>query len=384
MGNVMAYSGLTTKIRAMQAKLLTQADYETISGFTDVVQVVEFLKTKPAYAVYMDQLELAHLHRGDIEKMLYQSLYNDYTRIFRFAGIDQKKFLKIYWKKYEVSVINYCLRIVFNHYDKPYDLDYKKKFLKIYWKKYEVSVINYCLRIVFNHYDKPYDLDYKKEFFDKYSKLSIDKLITSTNIDELVDNLRGSEYYEALKPIRDSGAATLFDYDQALELYYFTNYWRRGRKVFSGKSRERFSRDVGIKMDLMNIQWAYRAKQYYRMLPAEIYALTLPYHFHLSTEEFKAIVEAPNVEEMKKQIENTYYGTHVHMKEGQFIEKSIKDILRDLYISDRQKDPYSDATMHAFLFLKEQEIDKLTTALECIRYGLTRQEILTYLGGESK
>ena len=303
MGNVMAYSGLTTKIRAMQAKLLTQADYETISGFTDVVQVVEFLKTKPAYAVYMDQLELAHLHRGDIEKMLYQSLYNDYTRIFRFAGIDQKKFLKIYWKKYEVSVINYCLRIVFNHYDKPYDLDYKK------------------------------------EFFDKYSKLSIDKLITSTNIDELVDNLRGSEYYEALKPIRDSGAATLFDYDQALELYYFTNYWRRGRKVFSGKSRERFSRDVGIKMDLMNIQWVYRAKQYYRMLPAEIYALTLPYHFHLSTEEFKAIVEAPNVEEMKKQIENTYYGTHVHMKEGQSIEKSIKDILRDLYISDRQKDP---------------------------------------------
>lgn len=348
MGNVMAYSGLTTKIRAMQAKLLTQADYETISGFTDVVQVVEFLKTKPAYAVYMDQLELAHLHRGDIEKMLYQSLYNDYTRIFRFAGIDQKKFLKIYWKKYEVSVINYCLRIVFNHYDKAYDLDYKK------------------------------------EFFDKYSKLSIDKLITSTNIDELVDNLRGSEYYEALKPIRDSGAATLFDYDQALELYYFTNYWRRGRKVFSGKSRERFSRDVGIKMDLMNIQWVYRAKQYYRMLPAEIYALTLPYHFHLSTEEFKAIVEAPNAEEMKKQIENTYYGTHVHMKEGQSIEKSIKDILRDLYISDRQKDPYSDATMHAFLFLKEQEIDKLTTALECIRYGLTRQEILTYLGGESK
>ena len=120
------------------------------------------------------------------------------------------------------------------------------------------------------------------------------------------------------------------------------------------------------------------------LLPAEIYALTLPYHFHLSTEEFKAIVEAPNVEEMKKQIENTYYGTHVHMKEGQSIEKSIKDILRDLYISDRQKDPYSDATMHAFLFLKEQEIDKLTTALECIRYGLTRQEILTYLGGESK
>ena len=91
MGNVMAYSGLTTKIRAMQAKLLTQADYETISGFTDVGQVVELLKTKPAYAVYMDQLELAHLHRGDIEKMLYQSLYNDYTRILSLIHISEPK-----------------------------------------------------------------------------------------------------------------------------------------------------------------------------------------------------------------------------------------------------------------------------------------------------
>ncbi len=165
----MAYSGLTTKIRAMQAKLLTQADYETISGFTDVVQVVEFLKTKPAYAVYMDQLDRRIFIEVILRRCCISRCIMITQAIFRFAGIDQKKFLKIYWKKYEVSVINYCLKIVFNHYDKPYDLDYKK------------------------------------EFFDKYSKLSIDKLITSTNIDELVDNLRGSEYYEALKPIRDSG-----------------------------------------------------------------------------------------------------------------------------------------------------------------------------------
>ena len=348
MRNVMRYSGIVTKVAAMRAKLLKPQDYEQLASMDTVTDIIEYLKQTKSYGKFITQMDESLYHRGNIEKVLIQSLYDDYTRLYRFADMQQKDFLKIFMKRYEVDLVRYCLRIVFNHSNVPFDLNYKKP------------------------------------FFDKYSKLSIDKLITSTNIDELVDNLRGSEYYEALKPIRDSGAATLFDYDQALELYYFTNYWRRGRKVFSGKSRERFSRDVGIKMDLMNIQWAYRAKQYYRMLPAEIYALTLPYHFHLSTEEFKAIVEAPNVEEMKKQIENTYYGTHVHMKEGQSIEKSIKDILRDLYISDRQKDPYSDATMHAFLFLKEQEIDKLTTALECIRYGLTRQEILTYLGGESK
>ena len=68
---------------------------------------------------------------------------------------------------------------------------------------------------------KPFDLDYKRNSFDKYSKLSIDKMITSKNIDELVDSLKDTEYYAPLKKLRDSNAATLFDYNLALDLYYF-------------------------------------------------------------------------------------------------------------------------------------------------------------------
>ena len=118
----------------------------------------------------MNRLEVKLYHRRNVEKVLYQSLYADWSRLFRFAGMEQKKFLKVYWKRYEVDLINYCLRIVFNHYEKPFDLEYKK------------------------------------EFFDRYSQISIDRLITSKNIDELVDNLRDTEYYASLARIRDSGA----------------------------------------------------------------------------------------------------------------------------------------------------------------------------------
>ena len=106
----------------------------------------------------MNRLEVKLYHRRNVEKVLYQSLYADWSRLFRFAGMEQKKFLKVYWKRYEVDLINYCLRIVFNHYEKPFDLEYKK------------------------------------DFFDRYSQISIDKMITSRNIDELVDNLQGTEY----------------------------------------------------------------------------------------------------------------------------------------------------------------------------------------------
>lgn len=106
-----------------------------------------------------------------------------------------------------------------------------------------------------------------KEFFDRYSQISIDRLITSKNIDELVDNLRDTEYYDALARIKDSGAGTLFDYDLALDLYYFSTMWKKGKRVLKGHEQKIFLKDYGTKIDLLNLQWIYRAKKYYHMLP---------------------------------------------------------------------------------------------------------------------
>lgn len=345
MGNLMAYSGIVTKVRAMQAKLLTEKDFENIASLRSVPEIISYLKEKPAYAELMNQMDVSLYHRRHVEKILYQSFYNDYTRIFRFAGLEQKQFLKLYLKRYEVDLINYCLRIVFNHYEKPFDLDYKK------------------------------------EFFDKYSQISIDKLITSRNIDELVDNLKSTEYYAPLKRLRDS-SATLFDYDLALELYYFSTVWRKRKQVLRTKKElEIYTRDCGTNMDLLNIQWIYRAKKYYHMLPPDIYSLTIPNHYRLRIDEFKSLVEAPTVEEFEHLLEGTYYARKYHIDDSKTMEQRYKECLMHLYLSDRRSNPYSIATITTYLFLKEDEIYKLTTALECIRYGLTSRETLGYLGG---
>lgn len=109
--------------------------------------------------------------------------------------------------------------------------------------------------------------------------------------------------------------------------------------------------------------------------------LTIPYHYRLSVEEFKLLAEAPTVEELERRMAGTYYARRYHAQDVKSLERSCKDILRHLYILDKRRDPYSIATINTYLFLKEEEIDKLTTALECIRYGLSRAETLGYLGG---
>ena len=345
MGNVMTYSGITVKIRAMQAKLLKDGDYEQIASMRSVPEVTEFLKEKPAYEKYLEEMDSTLYHRGNVEKILYQSLFDDYSRIFRFGGPQQKQFLKTYWKRYEVDVINYCLRIVFNHYQIPFDLDYKK------------------------------------EYFDRYSQISIDALVTSKNVEQLVDNLAGTEYYEPLKKIREMETATLFDYDMALELYYFTTLWKRQKRLLKGKELKLYARDCGTKIDLLNLQWVYRAKKYYHMLPPDIYSLTIPIHYRLSVKEYKTLVETPSLEEFLRQAENTWYARKYDFGDGRTMEQTYKDCLRHLYLADRLKNPYSVASIYTYLYLKEEEIDKLTTALECIRYGLPRSETLAYMGG---
>lgn len=345
MRNVMTYSGITVKIRAMQAKLLKDGDYEQIASMRSVPEVTEFLKEKPAYEKYLEEMDSTLYHRGNVEKILYQSLFDDYSRIFRFGGPQQKQFLKTYWKRYEVDVINYCLRIVFNHYQIPFDLDYKK------------------------------------EYFDRYSQISIDALVASKNVEELVDNLAGTEYYEPLKKIREMETATLFDYDMALELYYFTALWKRQKRLLKGKELKLYARDCGTKIDLLNLQWVYRAKKYYHMLPPDIYSLTIPIHYRLSVKEYKTLVETPSLEEFLRQAENTWYARKYDFGDGRTMEQTYKDCLRHLYLADRRQNPYSVASIYTYLYLKEEEIDKLTTALECIRYGLPRSETLAYMGG---
>ena len=325
MGNVMLYSGIVTKVRAMQAKLLKDEDFENIAGLRSIPAAVEYLKGKPAYAEALGRMDETLYHRGNVEKVLGQSLFADYSRIYQFAGMK---------------------------------------------------------RIVFNHYDTPFDLDYKKEYFDRFSQISIDKLVTSENIRELVENLKGTEYYEPLWRFKDAEEATLYDYNMALDLYYFRNACRKQRKMLNKEERELFTRDCGVKIDLLNLQWIYRAKKYYHMLPTDIYQMMIPIQYRLSGDEFKALVEAPSVEQFIQLVSNTYYKRYFNPARKQYsIEQAYKDCLHKLYMSDRRRNPYSIATVNTYLFLKEEEIDKLITALECIRYGLTQKETLEYLGG---
>ena len=51
---------------------------------------------------------------------------------------------------------------------------------------------------------------------------------------------------------------------------------------------------------------------------------------------------------------------------------------------DSRRDAYSIAAVNTYLILKEEEIKKLTTGMECVRYQLSPGETLAYVGGKTQ
>ncbi len=80
-------------------------------------------------------------------------------------------------------------------------------------------------------------------------------------------NLKGSIYYPALMRLSSLPNPTLWDYEMAIDLFYFKWFWNNGEKTLSKAQLKYFKEAYGTKMDLLNVRWIYRSRHYFQMTP---------------------------------------------------------------------------------------------------------------------
>ncbi len=343
MGNLLAYSGTATKIRGMRRKLLTAKDFQHLASLTSVSDAIGFLKTKSAYAGIFANSNENSLHRGEIEKMLTNAIYTDFQSIYRFATVHQRKILDLYFRRYEIGLLKTCMRMVFDHRDVELNFD------------------------IF------------KNFFDKHSDINLTALSNCKTLDEFVGLLKGSIYYRPLSLLSGLSDPTLWDYEMALDLCYFKWFWESRKKILTKDEQKIFMDDYGVKMDLLNIRWIYRSKHFYNMSNADVYAHLIGVQYRLQTAQIKEMVEAATTEELTAAIKNTYYGRHFPEEAKLSLDEAYYQIRYRVQRKNAKEDPFSIAVIISYLYEKEHEVDDLTTALECIRYGLPTSETQKYI-----
>ena len=342
---LLAYSGISTKVRAMESRLLKPEQFRELAEQEDVRSAADYLKEQPAYAEVFDGLDDTKLHRGYIEQILTQSEYQDFTRLYRFSSMKQRKFLDLYFKHYEVEVI----------------------------KK--------LLRHMLGGREGQTDLSMFQGFFEKHSELDLETLCRAKNFSEFTEALEGTVYGKLLSQMQEKGQTGLFDCELKLDLFYFQLLWKLRNKLLSKTERKILDDCFGSRLDLLNIQWICRARSFYRLSQAEIYALLIPVHYRLRADKVKLLVEAEDDAKFFAVLRETPYGKQEELQTGQMpdIQLLSNQMLNRIYGRTGHRYPHSPAVLDSYLYRKELEMRKIVTALEGIRYGLPASEIMGLL-----
>lgn len=92
---LLQYSGLVAKTKAMQGRLLKREEFERIAEFQTVQETIAFLREQESYGkIYGGREEIQH--RGQVEELIHDSIWEDYRKLSRFGNESQRSALKLY------------------------------------------------------------------------------------------------------------------------------------------------------------------------------------------------------------------------------------------------------------------------------------------------
>lgn len=342
MKSSISYSGINTKVKAMSTKLISKEDLVKISNIEAVADFIAYLKKHPGYHDLFQKYDEREIHRGEAERIFINGLYLDYTKIYRFANDEQRQDLELIFFRYEVNVLKACIRLIKTH-------------------------------------ESAIDLSLFHPFFTKHSQIDVNKLSASRSMDEYILNLKGTQYYNMLAKMSLKPGLSSFDYEMALDVYYFTKSWRLKDKILKGNNRKAFTLRLGTEIDLLNIMWIYRSKKMYDMNSADIYTYLIPVNYKLTISQLNRLIGAVTLDEYTNLVGTTRYKGFVQYLRNGTMEHEYARIINKIFLYNITRYPASMTVVNYYLFRKDKEIGMLTSALECIRYGLEQKKKQEYL-----
>lgn len=338
----MNYAGINAKIKVMRSRLLTYNNFVELSKSKDVEDVTNKLKNFYSYHDFLCTLEKEKLHRGFIESKLTLSLMSDFERIYNF-------------------IPDYGL----------------KKYLSAFFLRNEIHILKSILSMIYDKRDIEYTLPELSILIGRKLKIDVDRLKSSSCVSDFINNLKGTQFYNLLSDTYKQ-SQKLFDLEMKLDFYYYMHLWQLQKKYLTGQNKVILSKIKGSEIDLVNISWLYRMKKYYNFDATALYSYLLPIQYKLKPSEISALVKANTMAEFEKIVYNTYYGS-LFQTEKLKIERVNYKILSSIYHKFYLKGEKTISSVVYYIYLKEMEINNITSLIEGIRYKLDSSKILSYL-----
>ncbi len=342
MDNVTRFAAVNAKIKTMEGQFLKDEDYGILLKLESVTEVARYLKEKSAYSEVLASVAAENIHRGMLENLIKQNMVKSIDRLIHYFNGDYKDFIKTLYAKYEIEELKAIARAVYNGQGAG---------------------------------------DFRSTFIGKYSKLDINKVFEAKQIRDIISALEGTEFYKFLIPLVDGNfTENLFRFEMVLDMSYYTILQREWSKL-SQRDMGVLQQAQGIIADLLNIQWIYRGKKFYKLSPEELLNYTINISHRVDFNLLKSLCYAQSLEEFYRFVKTTKYSfmfkedetTDIYMERR--MERHIYFELKALVKSYN----LSIISAFAFIIFLEHEVKDIISIVEAIRYKIPAEQAYKYI-----
>lgn len=326
----------------MKGKMLSEDDYQMIQSMSTVRDIGLYLKNQTYYSQSLAGIDENNIHRGRLEILLYRALITDALKIASYLKGKEKLIYRFVYRRQEVEDIKKMLRVLMT--GKSLDT-----------------------------------MDKQILFISRHSRIDFNKVMIAKTIRELVDALKGSNFFDVLNPlVQDESNIDLFAAETALDMYFYQKIFNQMKNYYSGKDAEILERAFGFEADFKNILWIYRGKKYYDLRKEVLYSNLIDYRYKLKMQELTLMIEADNSEKVLAIVKETYLKKYINFDGDHWLTDFLSRQRYEQELNMRLY-PFSLAPIISYIFLKEIEIQNITTIVEGVRYAVEPSKFEAYL-----
>lgn len=349
-GPLSKYSFINAKLRARISKILPDEMFDELAKAPSVDAALALLREMP-----FARLEEIYSQTGDLKQAELEMLRSEielYRNIIQYVHPNTAQLIDALLTQFEIDNLKNAVRIYFER--------------KIRGSSMKSSA-HYVL--------------YERIIHD----IPIDIIVNADNFDEVAGACEGTPYNQIIKKYSHTVESdkSLFRMEVALDHLYYERLLSAIDKL-DRRDRSIALRLTGVEIDLQNINWIIRFKNFYNLPLDAVLAAIVPGGFNLDKAVMSELYSAQNVTSVLQGFVKRKYPELSALLSAQTSDSTSRLLLIRRILDEIRKNevhrilsgyPFTVGIILSYFVLKRDELKKIRTILNAKYYGIEQERI---------
>lgn len=341
MGSSKSANAVLAKVRAKYGRRLSDKDYTNLLSCKSVAEVVTYLKNNTYYETVLKKVNEREIHRGQLEVILRQKLYEDFYSLCLYTKGSGEYFAQFILQRDEIEQIIHFLTLLSSN-----------------------STDEYIFSM--------------PEYFTKHTCINAASLARARDYDQFFASLVGTPYEQIMAEFRPKKGEriNISKIEDKLYKYCYKNVYNSIEKYSSGAEKKALYDLFDSLIDYKNFVRVFRLKKYYKESPEVTVGFLFPYGTFKS-KTVKKLCAAQTSAEVFEAVKDTSFGRNLSKIEYVYAGEIDKVGMFKVTKKNIHFSSFPLVVMLSYIFVMETEYRNIVSIIEGVRYKVDPSKIET-------